>query len=1371
MNVPSHEDDEAMEAASNVMETTTNSSNSSTNSTTMDDAVALGDEEKEVTMEDAASPGNDVQMQDEEGNEEMAVPSADQDEGDEPMEEKAELKEETMNTGGDDKEIVSPIPRKMSSDAPDKPEASHSAPEKPRPAKPSSFEKSLSLHDCLSLGEIELGLENQRQQSQTVPQDVAANQRRATSEIQRLPYILRLLSSTRPLASISIMDLLQNSSEKDHQNIDGQKQPADTLVDGVVDSLEDVAATYSIAEAVDVVTNHLAPSLTKKISRLKPLRHIVSNDGSVPWDTADLNDVARDPITLPAKRKRGFKTANSTGEETIGTPEQGTVLSSDDAASGDDRDECPEASVPLKKRKQANRRDSAEVAAEDSQEATFTKTLVELASLVVKSLNSNGTDNQGVPSHQNEEDDHRESRGNEPGSFALRTDDSVLTEAFRGANEGTGGAMEGSDLGSTVTAIMHHAPVLRSRQLATALCRASLDQTGDLISRLAANCPTSAPALLLGCIETYSIAIKSKNDAIANTAKECITALAKLSHNECTRVYNKLQVAGVMLDVQLRLAARLGNFQLSCLIAQHLSSLPVFQTSSSTMPKLVTPLERQHSRDSSGEIPDGENEDLDLTRSSDWSEPSLFLHLINNQRLYAEALGSFGEELSKSFGDSTQSQGKWCLKLRALALLLLTTCGEPHVVKKNHQSLVILTENFCNALRYLDLPRTSESSQMRDCAAPDNLCGRLSSCGILLIARLLENTDPDDNAAENRLSEQIFEFMKKMHMTSPYLDRTWKCIESAITTECPRGLLKCAMASLFTSMDGTLNDTYFQPILTGLGTFVKTRVNKVDTAQPRSVSSDLITRAAALLHCLNEYATRDVDQIVADTCELMRDLLVKNDGTGSYLLVCSIDVLRFIAEGTKLLDKSQQSQVPFVLPANLDETWTRVDVGVPAENVSDAESLYLLRLLYCVDFMGGNASGLFVVDPWSLPIKEALSIVGRIQSQEARCFLSAELRSSVQKYFPDSIELTCFENSTLTVAPFDKMSREQLMETLYISIRSIVNKEIADDKNKKDVNFLFTQVRARLCDADLYTTISSAFLSSPHNPTPRYSYSLLCRDPLVVLRYPLAIWSNKWLRRILLTTLRALMLAHASISIHESPSDASANELLVARDTVIARCMLAVMHGGNSDNMQICSATTSFIRWLVSSRPGIIALLVKQGLGELDVDWLVENVPETMNDAQSLLLVISENSCMAAAERLAAAEAANRIAIVHGSDFNDQEAAQMTAGALSQLVDSFYVILGPVGVPVTALLNDDSGMDMTQSSRKAAFRILKALSKVRGRRHAFRVCATNLQKLATMCKSESSLVQGSLAAKRKQFLKEVFDTASMAVGVTGGVQS
>jgi 6,7-dimethyl-8-ribityllumazine synthase len=173
-------------------------------------------------------------------------------------------------------------------------------------------------------------------------------------------------------------------------------------------------------------------------------------------------------------------------------------------------------------------------------------------------------------------------------------------------------------------------------------------------------------------------------------------------------------------------------------------------------------------------------------------------------------------------------------------------------------------------------------------------------------------------------------------------------------------------------------------------------------------------------------------------------------------------------------------------------------------------------------------------------------------------------------------------------------------------------------------------------------------------------------------------------------------------------------------------------------------------------------VLVKQGLEEKDVDWIVENVPEAFDPPVLLQILRVEQS-------LAAADAICRIAIVHGGDVDDSAAAQLTQNTLSQLVDSFYLILGPVGVSVSALLIDDSETDITQKSRKAAFRILKSLIRVRSRRKVFLPCGATLQKLAGLVKSESAAsgLTGTVANKRKQLLKEIFDATSKSVGVLG----
>jgi hypothetical protein len=255
------------------------------------------------------------------------------------------------------------------------------------------------------------------------------------------------------------------------------------------------------------------------------------------------------------------------------------------------------------------------------------------------------------------------------------------------------------------------------------------------------------------------------------------------------------------------------------------------------------------------------------------------------------------------------------------------------------------------------------------------------------------------------------------------------------------------------------------------------------------------------------------------------------------------------------------------------------------------------------------------------------------------------------------------------------------------------------------------------------------------------------------------------------------MTANTAIVTNTPLVEESAEQLLAARDAIVVRCLLTVVRGGGDSHWAGgCSMTTSFVRWLISSRSGLVGLLVKQGLEERDLDWLVENVPETMNDSHVLLQIVSERSSLTAAERLVAADAVIRIAIVHGHS-KDTEAAQLSLSALSQLVDSFFLVLGPVGVPVNALLNDDSGTDITQICRKAAFRILKALQRITGRRSNLRKeCGIVLQKLAALCKGESAVagVLGLAAGRRKQLVKDIYDAtvkAGSAMGVSVGTQS
>lgn len=308
----------------------------------------------------------------------------------------------------------------------------------------------LTLHDYLSLGEVEKGLET------------TSNQNNVNEEIQRLPLLLRLLSATRNLVQVSILSDPDNST---------YGKNTDSLLYKTVDRLEHVAAVHSVSEVVDVVTCYLAPTLTYKLSRVPPLKR----QGNGSYITKELQEVARDPKGLPSSRKRQkVDGGDSAAREQEGEDE--SDVGAEDLSDVEDTVETSDVTPASNKRRRGNerRRTSLEVAAEDSQEATVVKTLSELISLVALSLDP-------MPqAGENHHDDNGRSAGDEANPhtmdgerdrLVLTIDDSILAETGR---EGSGGAMEFNDLGSTIAALLHYAPALQSQHIAVRLIHGSL---------------------------------------------------------------------------------------------------------------------------------------------------------------------------------------------------------------------------------------------------------------------------------------------------------------------------------------------------------------------------------------------------------------------------------------------------------------------------------------------------------------------------------------------------------------------------------------------------------------------------------------------------------------------------------------------------------------------------------------------------------------------------------------------------------------------------------------------------------------------------------------------------------------------------------
>jgi hypothetical protein len=1130
------------------------------------------------------------------------------------------------------------------------------------------------------------------------------------------------------------------------------------------------------------------------------------------------------------KKMKHDKAAKDSGTPDASTGVEDVLGTTSDEDEGIEMMDIAMDDMAEERRLSLKRRDSMIVAAEDSQESTVIKTLSELASLVVSSLDHRSS--QDVEGEDDQQQHPGATSGGKRGSslLSLNTDDilsekaaSIPTSGRSGAGHVGEGAIEGNDLSSTIVAIMHNAPVLQSRHVANALCRASVPQAGDLISRLGANCPASVSSLLLGCIEAYSMSIEYRhrddNDGIGSSnssssktnlscpivtaAKSAISAIARLSKKESCRVQNKLQSLSMMVDIQLKVAVEEGTMALAasqmdretgitpvaCLLIEHLS-LPATTNhkiegarliASNVEATIVVPPEERIKAEGSQTPGDTNIDDINnkliveyAETCSKGGEPSLLLHFVLNPDLYIQTLDYFSQimalnvSLSPSLAGSVKKcLGKWSLVLRACALLLLVPV--PRCATTSDRALDIsyntCVESFVILLRNLTFEQKNNGRVDRPkTSVMDTLVGLLSSCAVLLLSRYLTIEDGQVNDMRGK-ADQAFQIMQKvfnvLRSTSEQSNMLRISIVDRMRKNDTWGVFKRTLYPLEMAsniQEHYANNSYrFKEI--GLKR-VCNMMHPVFEDMEVKIDVDVSFEVPFRLHVLRREMESSNKFVVEETRRFLGYILKEENEEISLSYIGNIGIARFVVEATNFLVKPGSTEIPLVLPAHIDIAWSRI---ASSWKISDAESTdgrrynFLLQLLYAFIFLDKTPLSPFAFDPRSSPIKESLFMVDNIPSKATRNYLLSEIHALIRNHCPELTRHRFDQHLSLRNSqPFDTMDRNSILAALCGSIRSHFH-ESNPQLCESTVEQLFLLAKARICDSDVYSAVTNTFLSSLHAPQPTYSYHRLCRDPIVCLKFPLSVWTCRTLRRIALSILENLLNVNNVVTLEESRLKETAVELVAARDAIVVRCLLSVLHGGDSKHLLICSMTTSFIRRMIRSRPGLVALMVKQGLQERDLDWLVDNVPETINDSRYLLQIFSERNSLTGAERIVAADAAIRIAIVHGQG-RESEAGQLILTAVSQLVDSFYLILGPIGLlPVDALFNAESGTSVTQISQKAAFRVLKALTKLRGvSNHFRRDCSLILQKLINLCKAE---LQGTVAGRRKQLVKELYDAA------------
>ena len=189
------------------------------------------------------------------------------------------------------------------------------------------------------------------------------------------------------------------------------------------------------------------------------------------------------------------------------------------------------------------------------------------------------------------------------------------------------------------------------------------------------------------------------------------------------------------------------------------------------------------------------------------------------------------------------------------------------------------------------------------------------------------------------------------------------------------------------------------------------------------------------------------------------------------------------------------------------------------------------------------------------------------------------------------------------------------------------------------------------------------------------------------------------------------MDANECLAIQDSVNERVTQQMLLVRDTIIFKSILFVCASGfdiNHDKEKahrgrICMTSVNLLRSIASKRRGVVAALL-QDIPRSCIDWMAEWIPECLLDAQVIVTLLSERRSMTATERLTTASAGLRIAVANSSR-GGEAAKRIVSASTEVLLDSFPVVVGPVGVPVS-VLREEKG-DVTKICKNELFRMIR----------------------------------------------------------------
>jgi hypothetical protein len=915
-----------------------------------------------------------------------------------------------------------------------------------------------------------------------------------------------------------------------------------------------------------------------------------------------------------------------------------------------------------------------------------------------------------------------------------------------------------------------------------ALCRAAVPQAADLIGCMGANFPAAVPCLLRGCMDVCQLAQQAtpRNVTIENVAKKGIMALADLSDREMSRVRTVLRQTGICFDLQLDLAIHQDALAAACLLTEHLSRDADLER--------VNLLAARNTTTRDG-LSGSRKESVGSSNTKDNDEepphPLSLLHLLEKSPgLMHRTLKCLGGNLllprSSENGPSVKSWGRDSVFLAAYTWLMLRVRLDHFFKSPLHgtKSMSRVVDKLCSSLDFLEKAASEgqvAATTNQKSESPLDRPYSLILCAVVTTLAQVVNMDDEAGVVQRdkcaTCLRSLFTYQGHTLRTNVFLARfafTFKysapaalrdvidevLLHRTVVPELPLFRKSAALVQRLS----TCSDWISQH----LGVDFDAVVDRGTTTESFLVDQSALLEVVKVQRDANDIELQSVRRVLKAILE---------DSDNSSALLRSPTIPMFIETATCLLLRSDEPKIPLILPLQIERLAMQITLQ-QAGPLGKLECQFLLQVLYCFAFADQEPTSPFRVSDFRLlPMREILwvcdsaltkaSISGAVGStlKLAISRLCPEIRMQALRY---TIQVRSRHSTSSLSSPSEEVEKKQLLQVLRKSMSDPV-----EDPLGCFAENAFIVARAQLKDSDIFTTTAMALMSKPNSPARYFTYSQLCRDPLVILKCPMNVWDRKGLRRIVLTVLATLLDTNESLVQHVAPRPDTRDEILAARTSLVVRCLVTAM--STPPKERYCTLATGMIRKAIAKHRGLVGVLLKQGISEAALDWLVEFVPETMD--HSLDAVLSDRSSLNTAERLVAADGILRIAVAHGHR-EPAESEALAYAALAQLIVSFFLIIGPVGVPVNTLVSG-SGLDATQVSRQATFRMLKCLKHVRGYRTGLRnECGMALQKLMGLCKGESIVggITNAVVSRQRNLLKEIMDAIvkagnAMAIGI------